>query len=53
MKCKTCEFCGANLDFGESCDCKKEEGLPHANENSPKGDDDTSNPDDSISHNPK
>ena len=20
-KCKVCEYCGANLDFGEKCDC--------------------------------
>lgn len=53
MKCKKCDLCGANLDFGEKCDCKKENGLPHANENSPKEDADTSNPDNSIPHKSK
>lgn len=24
MKCRTCGKCGANLDFGERCDCEKE-----------------------------
>lgn len=24
----SCEFCGANLDFGEKCDCIKKEGAP-------------------------
>ena len=24
MKCKTCPICGANLDFGELCDCQDE-----------------------------
>lgn len=24
MKCRTCEHCGANLDFGERCDCQTE-----------------------------
>lgn len=24
----SCEFCGANLDFGEACDCRKKEGAP-------------------------
>lgn len=23
MKYKVCEYCGAHLDFGEVCDCKK------------------------------
>jgi hypothetical protein len=23
-KCKTCPFCGANLDYGERCDCRDE-----------------------------
>lgn len=35
MKYKVCPDCGASLDFNEICDCKKENGLPHANENSP------------------
>lgn len=21
-KCKVCEYCGSNLDFGERCDCQ-------------------------------
>ncbi len=21
-RCKVCEYCGANLDFGERCDCR-------------------------------
>ena len=32
----TCPECGANLDPGEVCDCKKEKGLPNANQYSPK-----------------
>lgn len=24
VKCRTCENCGANLDFGERCDCERE-----------------------------
>ena len=24
VKCRTCEHCGANLDFGERCDCQTE-----------------------------
>ena len=24
----TCEYCGSNLDYGETCDCKKKEGAP-------------------------
>ena len=36
-KCKQCPDCGANLDHGETCDCKKEKGLPRGHEDSPKG----------------
>ncbi len=25
MRCKICEWCGANLDFGETCDCRMED----------------------------
>ena len=25
MRYKICEYCGSNLDFGETCDCRKEE----------------------------
>lgn len=32
-----CELCGANLDFGEKCDCQKEkEAAPHHKEQPPK-----------------
>jgi len=31
---RECPDCGASLDFGEECDCKKE-GLPRGNGNSP------------------
>ncbi len=24
-KCKVCEYCGDNLDFGERCDCQDRE----------------------------
>lgn len=27
----SCEFCGANLDFGERCDCLKKRGHTAAN----------------------
>ena len=33
-KYTVCPDCGANLDYGEKCDCKKE-GLPRGNGNSP------------------
>lgn len=26
---ETCEYCGANLDCGEICDCTKEKNAPH------------------------
>ena len=35
---KECPICGAALDPGEKCDCQKENGLPDANQNSPKQD---------------
>lgn len=37
-QCKTCEFCGANLDYGEKCDCtKKEVGVQRQLTRPPKG----------------
>lgn len=27
-KFEQCKYCGANLDFGETCDCQKKEGAP-------------------------
>lgn len=38
MKYKECPDCGASLDLGEICECKKENGLPRANGNSPRKD---------------
>lgn len=32
MQYKTCPECGANLDFGEICDCTKKENAPAATE---------------------
>ncbi len=36
MLYKICPSCGSNLDPGEECDCRKENGLPDANQNSPR-----------------
>ncbi len=33
-KCRPCPDCGANLDYGEKCDCNGK-GLPRGNEESP------------------
>lgn len=38
MKHPVCPDCGANLDFGEKCDCKKKNGSPDANQNDPRTD---------------
>ena len=38
MLYRQCPKCGASLDPGEKCDCEKENGLPDANQNSPKRD---------------
>lgn len=38
MLYRECPICGAALDPGEKCDCEKENGLPDANQNSPKRD---------------
>lgn len=29
-KYKVCEYCGANLDFGERCDCQNHKSAEHA-----------------------
>lgn len=39
MKYQTCEKCGANLDFGEKCDCETEAPTSgKAGRNQAKGD---------------
>lgn len=42
---KTCPFCGANLDFGERCDCQDKETAPSAtNTESGKGESEVASP---------
>ncbi len=36
MKYTSCPDCGANLDHGETCDCKKNNGSPNANQYDPR-----------------
>ena len=34
MRYVVCPHCGANLDFGEKCDCTKEKAVPEPTEHS-------------------
>lgn len=39
MKYKVCEFCGANLDLGEVCDCRKNEAASAGTDTTSKNND--------------
>lgn len=37
MGYKTCPYCGAHLDPGETCDCREEDGEERKDEKEPAG----------------
>lgn len=38
MGYKTCSYCGAHLDPGEACDCRKDDAAPQQENISDEGD---------------